>query len=88
MKKRNNGKRNVQFFAAAALAAALAAGQIQPMAVMGAGDTIQVSSLIPDNVTVEQPVPLSEIRLPSSDYELCPGQTVPVYPQKGYRLMM
>ena len=68
MKKRNNGKRNVQFFAAAALAAALAAGQIQPMAVMGAGDTIQVSSLIPDNVTVEQPVPLSEIRLPSSDY--------------------
>ena len=68
MKKRNNGKRNVQFFATAALAAALAAGQIQPMAVMGAGDTIQVSSLIPDNVTVEQPVPLSEIRLPSSDY--------------------
>ena len=68
MKKRNNGKRNVQFFAAAALAAALAAGQIQPMVVMGAGDTIQVSSLIPDNVTVEQPVPLSEIRLPSSDY--------------------
>lgn len=68
MKKRNNGKRNVQFFAAAALAAALAVGQIQPMAVRGAGDTIQVSSLIPDNVTVEQPVPLSEIRLPSSEY--------------------
>ena len=68
MKKRNNGKRNVQFFAAAALAAALTTGQIQPMAVMGAGDTIQVSSLIPDNVTVEQPVPLSEIRLPSSEY--------------------
>ena len=29
---------------------------------------LQVSSLIPDNVTVEQPVPLSEISLPKSDY--------------------
>ncbi len=38
MKKRNNGKRNVQFFAAAALAAALAAGQIQPMAVISISD--------------------------------------------------
>ena len=43
------------------------AGQIQPAAVYGS-ETIQVSSLIPDNVTVEQPVPLSEISLPSSEY--------------------
>ena len=68
MKKRNNGKRNVQFIAAAALTAALMAGQIQPAAVYGGDKSIQVSSLIPDNVTVEQPVPLSEIALPSSDY--------------------
>lgn len=65
--KKNNGKRNVQFLAAAALTAALMAGQIQPVAVYGS-ETIQVSSLIPDNVTVEQPVPLSEISLPSSEY--------------------
>ena len=52
--KKNNGKRNVQFLAAAA-------------AVYGS-ENIQVSSLIPDNVTVEQPVPLSEISLPSSEY--------------------
>lgn len=65
--KKNNGKRNVQFLAAAALTAALMAGQIQPAAVYGS-ETIQVSSLIPDNVTVEQPVPLSEISLPSSEY--------------------
>lgn len=65
--KKNNGKRNVQFLAAAALTAALMAGQIQPAAVYGS-ENIQVSSLIPDNVTVEQPVPLSEISLPSSEY--------------------
>ena len=50
--KKNNGKRNVQFLAAAALTAALMAGQIQPAAVYGS-ENIQVSSLIPDNVTVE-----------------------------------
>lgn len=65
--KKNNGKRNVQFLAAAALTTALMAGQIQPSAVYGS-ETIQVSSLIPDNVTVEQPVPLSEISFPSSEY--------------------
>ena len=65
--KKNNGKRNVQFLAAAALTATLMAGQIQPAAVYGS-ENIQVSSLIPDNVTVEQPVPLSEISLPSSEY--------------------
>lgn len=65
--KKNNGKRNVQFLAAATLTAALMAGQIQPAAVYGS-ENIQVSSLIPDNVTVEQPVPLSEISLPSSEY--------------------
>ena len=65
--EKNNGKRNVQFLAAAALTAALMAGQIQPAAVYGS-ENIQVSSLIPDNVTVEQPVPLSEISLPSSEY--------------------
>ena len=48
--KKNNGKRNVQFLAAAALTAALMAGQIQPAAVYGS-ENIQVSSLIPDNVT-------------------------------------
>ena len=68
MRKRNNRKRNVQFFAAAALSAALLAGQIQPASVHGDSTQIQVSSLIPDNVTIDQPVPLSEISLPGSDY--------------------
>lgn len=68
MMKRNNNKRNVQFLAAAALTAALVAGQVQPAAVYGGSSEIQVSGLIPDNVTIEQPVPLSDISLPSSDY--------------------
>ena len=68
MKKRNRGKRNVQVLAAAALTAALIAGQIQPLPVQGSSEQIQVSSLIPDNVTIEHPVPLSEVSLPGSDY--------------------
>ena len=65
MKKR----KNMQFFAAAALTATLITGQFTYVPVM-AGSTaeVEVSSLIPDNVTVEQPVPLSEISLPKSDY--------------------
>ena len=46
----------------------LLAGQIQPASVHGDSTQIQVSSLIPDNVTIDQPVPLSEISLPGSDY--------------------
>lgn len=59
----------MQFFAVAALTATLVTGQFTYVPVM-AGSTaeVQVSSLIPDNVTVEQPVPLSEISLPKSDY--------------------
>lgn len=59
----------MRFFAVAALTATLVTGQFTHVPVM-AGSTaeVQVSSLIPDNVTVEQPVPLSEISLPKSDY--------------------
>ena len=65
MKKR----KNVQFFAAAALTAALVTGQFTYVPVMAESTAeVQASSLIPDNVTVEQPVPLSEISLPKSDY--------------------
>ena len=55
----------MQFFAVAALTATLITGQFTYVPVM-AGSTaeVEVSSLIPDNVSVEQPVPLSEISLP------------------------
>ena len=64
-------RKNVQFFAAAAITAALVTGQFSFATVMG--DTtgtvsVQAGSVIPDNVTVEKPVPLSDIALPASDY--------------------
>ena len=59
----------MQFFAAAALTAALVTGQFTYVSVTAESTAeVQDSSLIPDNVTVEQPVPLSEISLPKSDY--------------------
>ena len=55
MKKR----KNVQFIAAAALTAALVTSQFSFATVMGDDtSTVQVSSLIPNNVTIDQPVPL------------------------------
>ena len=65
MKKR----KNMQFFAAAALTAALVTSQFSFATVLGdSSATVQTSKLIPDNVTIDQPVPLSEISLPKNDY--------------------
>ena len=59
----------MQFIAAAALTAALVTSQFSFATVMGDDtSTVQVSSLIPNNVTIDQPVPLSDISLPKSDY--------------------
>ncbi|CBL22418.1 hypothetical protein [Blautia obeum] len=59
----------MQFFAVAALSAALVTSQFTYVPVMAESTAeVQASNLIPDNVTVEQPVPLSEISLPKSDY--------------------
>ena len=65
MKKR----KNMQFFAAAALTAALVTSQFSFATVLGdSSATVQTSKLIPDNVTIDQPVHLSEISLPKNDY--------------------
>ena len=65
MKKR----KNMQFFVAAALTAALVTSQFSFATVLGdSSATVQSSKLIPDNVTIDQPVPLSEISLPKNDY--------------------
>ena len=84
MKKR----KNVQLFAAAALTAALVTGQFSFATVMGDNTTsVQVSSLIPDNVTIDQPVPLSDISLPKSDYgtlSWADGSSVPSARTQSY----
>ena len=59
----------MQFFAAVALTAALVTSQFSFATVLGdSSATVQSSKLIPDNVTIDQPVPLSEISLPKNDY--------------------
>lgn len=63
-----NNNKNMHFFAIAALAATLMAGQVQVSPVYAANRSVQLSSLIPDNVTVEEPVPLSDIALPDNEY--------------------
>lgn len=84
MKKR----KNVQLFAAAALTAALVTGQFSFATVMGDNTTsVQVSNLIPDNVTIDQPVPLSDISLPKSDYgtlSWADGSSVPSARTQSY----
>ena len=63
-----NNNKNIHLFAIAALAATLMAGQVQVSTVYAEKTSVQMSSLIPDNVTIEEPVPLSEIALPDSEY--------------------
>lgn len=63
-----NNNKNIHLFAIAALAATLMAGQVQVSPVYAEETSVQLSSLIPDNVTVEEPVPLSDISLPDSEY--------------------
>ena len=63
-----NNNKNMHLFAIAALAATLMVGQVSISSVYAGSTSVQLSSLIPDNVTVEQPVPLSDISLPDSEY--------------------
>lgn len=66
-KKRRMSGSGMKFLAVSVLSAALLAGQAQPTMVRG-GSVIEASSLIPDNVTIDKPVALSEISLPKSEY--------------------
>lgn len=63
-----NNNKNIHFFAIAALAATLMVGQVQTLPVYAEDKSVQLGSLIPDNVTIEEPVPLSDISLPDSKY--------------------
>lgn len=61
-------RKSVTFLAAAAMTAALIGGQAYPTVVLGQTQTVEKGSLIPDNVTIDQPTSLSNIDLPKSDY--------------------
>ena len=72
MKKKKNVmyRKSVSLLAATAMTAVLMTGQIYPVAAWGQNTEtrLEKSSLIPDNITIDQPVALSEVALPKSDY--------------------
>ena len=72
MKKKKNVmyRKSVSLLAAAAMTAVLMTGQVYPvLAEIGNIEAnLETSSLIPDNVTIDQPAALSQVALPQSDY--------------------
>ena len=51
-----NNNKNMHLFAIAALAATLMAGQVSSLPAYSGGTSVPVSRLIPDKVTVGQPI--------------------------------
>ena len=72
MKKKKNVmyRKSVSLLAAAAMTAVLMTGQGYPVVAWGQNTEtrLEKSSLIPENITIDQPVALSEVALPKSDY--------------------
>lgn len=72
MKKKKNVmyRKSVSLLAAAAMTAVLMTGQAYPVTAWGQNTetTLETSSLIPNNITIDQPIALSEVTLPKSDY--------------------
>lgn len=72
MKKKKNVmyRKSVSLLAAAAMTAVLMTGQVYPVVAWGQNTEtrLEKSSLIPDNITIDQPIALSEVTLPKSDY--------------------
>ena len=67
-KMRKMNRRNRKLIAAAVLSAALISGQMLPAFAESRSTAIEKNSIFPDNITIETPVPLSEISLPKCEY--------------------
>lgn len=67
-KMKKTYRKNTKWMAAAVLSAALLSGQVMPVAVAGSSSVVEISTIFPENITIESPVPLSEISLPNSEY--------------------
>ena len=71
MKKKNTKatcRKSITFLTAAILTAALAGGQALPAAAGDYHTEIEKWTLIPDNVTIDEPTELYNVSLPGSDY--------------------
>ena len=69
------------------MTAVLMTGQVYPVAAWGQNTEtrLEKSSLIPDNITIDQPVALSEVALPKSDYGTLSWQMIHIYRIKECR---
>lgn len=67
-KMKNTNRKNVKWMAAAVLTASLLGVQIMPAAASEGSAVITTRMIMPENITIESPVPLSEISLPKSEY--------------------
>ena len=61
-------RKSIAILAAAAISMSLAGGQIYSVYAGYQSSSIKKSSLIPDNVTIDEPTELSNVSLPSSEY--------------------
>ena len=61
-------RKSIAILAAAAISMSLAGGQIYPAYAGYQTSSIKKSSLIPENVTIDEPTELSNVSLPSSEY--------------------
>lgn len=61
-------RRGISLLAAAALTAALMGGQVYSVLAENTEKTMEVNTLFPDNITISDPVALSEVSLPKSEY--------------------
>ena len=71
MKKKNTKvicRKSLTFLSAAILAAALVSGQALPAVAEGYDTKVESWTLIPDNVTIEEPTELYNVSLPDSEY--------------------
>lgn len=70
--KRKSGKityrKGMRLLAAAALTAAMISGQAQGVLAQSEATIETAVSILPENITIEEPVPLAEISLPESEY--------------------
>ena len=59
-------RKGISLLAAAALTAALMGGQVYSVLAENTEKTMEVNTLFPDNITISDPVALSEVSLPKS----------------------
>ena len=67
-KNKKNHRKKIRLVAAAVLSVTLLSAQMTPAAVKNTETVSQQNNVIPENITIETAVPLSEVKLPENEY--------------------